>query len=165
MAGRFPGARTVDQLWSLLAEGRSAIAEIPASRWDWRDYYRGPGDSRNEMSTNQGGFVEGWTNSIRCSSKCRPEKPNRWIPASAIADGAYRAIEDAGISPGLLRGPEPACLPAWRESVRADDRPAGDHDQRNAMIFLAALLFPGSARPAIATNTACSSGLVACTRR
>ncbi|WP_460443999.1 SDR family NAD(P)-dependent oxidoreductase, partial [Amycolatopsis cihanbeyliensis] len=33
MAGRFPGADSVDELWDLLAEGREAVDTVPADRW------------------------------------------------------------------------------------------------------------------------------------
>ncbi len=33
MAGRFPGAASVEALWTLVSEGRSAAREVPASRW------------------------------------------------------------------------------------------------------------------------------------
>ncbi|MFO0597025.1 MAG: beta-ketoacyl synthase N-terminal-like domain-containing protein [Myxococcaceae bacterium] len=33
MAGRFPGAPSVDALWELVAAGRSAVREVPAERW------------------------------------------------------------------------------------------------------------------------------------
>jgi len=33
MGGVFPGARTLDELWALIAEGRSAARPVPRSRW------------------------------------------------------------------------------------------------------------------------------------
>ena len=42
MSGRFPQARNVAEMWTILAQGREAVTEIPADRFDWRLYY---GDS------------------------------------------------------------------------------------------------------------------------
>ncbi|MFD2349982.1 beta-ketoacyl synthase N-terminal-like domain-containing protein [Nonomuraea ferruginea] len=40
MACRYPGGGdTAEGLWELLSEGRSAVREVPASRWDIGDYY------------------------------------------------------------------------------------------------------------------------------
>lgn len=34
VAGRYPGADTVEEFWKLLAEGRDCVGEVPADRWD-----------------------------------------------------------------------------------------------------------------------------------
>ncbi|QGZ36672.1 non-ribosomal peptide synthetase [Stappia indica] len=34
VAGRFPGARTVEEFWQALEEGRDCVREVPAERWD-----------------------------------------------------------------------------------------------------------------------------------
>jgi hypothetical protein len=34
MACRFPGAPNLDEYWRLIREGRSAVSEVPADRWD-----------------------------------------------------------------------------------------------------------------------------------
>ena len=39
MSGRYPQANGLAQYWDHLAEGRNAIVEVPASRWDVRRYY------------------------------------------------------------------------------------------------------------------------------
>jgi rhizoxin synthesis polyketide synthase RhiC len=39
MAGRFPGAASVDELWNLLARGIDPIGEIPSTRWLIDDYF------------------------------------------------------------------------------------------------------------------------------
>jgi acyl transferase domain-containing protein len=43
MSCRIAGARTPDEFWKMLDEGRDMITEIPKDRWDWRDY---PGVSK-----------------------------------------------------------------------------------------------------------------------
>src|SRR6185503_1216558 len=39
MAGRFPGADTLEAFWALLREGHDAITEIPSDRWNVDAYY------------------------------------------------------------------------------------------------------------------------------
>ncbi|MFE5262773.1 SDR family NAD(P)-dependent oxidoreductase [Streptomyces coelicoflavus] len=58
MASRFPGAPDTDAFWKLLAEGRSAIREVPASRWSTAGLYapeKRPGHSLSRW----GGFLDG----------------------------------------------------------------------------------------------------------
>ena len=49
MATRFPKAPDLQAFWRLLIEGRDAVDEIPAARWDWREYFdadpEAPGES------------------------------------------------------------------------------------------------------------------------
>ncbi|MFG2129192.1 SDR family NAD(P)-dependent oxidoreductase [Streptomyces sp. NPDC048751] len=57
-AGRYPGAPDLERFWQLLRDGRSGIAEVPASRWDHRLLWspeRAPGRSVSKW----GGFLDG----------------------------------------------------------------------------------------------------------
>jgi len=58
MAGRFPGARNVEEFWELLAEGRDAIGEVPASRWDLSRHYDPQGRRPGATACKWGGFIE-----------------------------------------------------------------------------------------------------------
>jgi 3-oxoacyl-(acyl-carrier-protein) synthase/SAM-dependent methyltransferase len=57
MALRFPGATDPDGFWQLLREGRSAISEIPRSRWDVDQYYDPDPAARGKMYVRSGGFL------------------------------------------------------------------------------------------------------------
>src|ERR1051326_1007553 len=57
MSLRFPGATDPDSFWQLLREGRNAISEIPASRWDVNQYYDPDPSARGKMYVRSGGFV------------------------------------------------------------------------------------------------------------
>lgn len=39
VAGRYPGARNLDEFWQNLVSGRTSITEVPADRWDWREHF------------------------------------------------------------------------------------------------------------------------------
>ena len=39
LAGRYPAAADIHAFWNNLRDGKDCITEIPADRWDWRDYY------------------------------------------------------------------------------------------------------------------------------
>lgn len=59
MGGRFPGAASVGELWRSLVEGRSAISEVPDSRWSWQDFWGDPLKEENKTDCSHGAFLEG----------------------------------------------------------------------------------------------------------
>ncbi|WP_432194923.1 SDR family NAD(P)-dependent oxidoreductase [Streptomyces sp. bgisy027] len=58
MASRFPGAPDTEAYWKLLAEGRSAIREVPASRWSTAELYT-QGNQPGRSVSRWGGFLDG----------------------------------------------------------------------------------------------------------
>jgi acyl transferase domain-containing protein/NAD(P)H-dependent flavin oxidoreductase YrpB (nitropropane dioxygenase family)/NAD(P)-dependent dehydrogenase (short-subunit alcohol dehydrogenase family) len=53
-----PGANDIDSFWRNLLEGRGAITEIPAARWDWRLFYDERPGARDRIVSKWGGFVD-----------------------------------------------------------------------------------------------------------
>ncbi len=163
MSGRFPQARSIDELWTLLAQGRSAITEIPADRWDWRPYFSAPGDPRNRITTNQGGFIDGVGEFDPLFFGISPREAEDMDPAERLLlMEAYKALEDAGLAPQSFAGRRVGVFVGMEEG------------QYDAIIGRQGITTSGAAMvssrlsyvldlhgPAVATNTACSSGLVA----
>ncbi|CAM5693938.1 Polyketide synthase PksJ [Streptomyces tendae] len=58
MAGRFPGAPDVATFWRNLVEGRCAVTEVPADRWDTAAHYR-PEYEPGRSTGKWGGFLDG----------------------------------------------------------------------------------------------------------
>ncbi len=58
MAGRFPGADTLAEFWSLLRAGSTTHQEIPPTRFDVRDCYDPAGEGKNAMRTRYGCFLQ-----------------------------------------------------------------------------------------------------------
>src|SRR5436305_14989477 len=56
MSGHFPQADSVQELWDHLKEGKNCISEIPAERWDWREYYGDPQLEAGKTNAKWGGF-------------------------------------------------------------------------------------------------------------
>src|SRR5262245_31802621 len=59
MACRFPGAPNLDAYWKLISEGRSAVAEVPAERWDPDEFFDPTGETAGKMSVRWAALVEG----------------------------------------------------------------------------------------------------------
>ncbi|MGI6668751.1 MAG: beta-ketoacyl synthase N-terminal-like domain-containing protein [Acetivibrionales bacterium] len=58
VAGRFPGARNVNEFWDNLKSGKNCITEVPKSRWDI-DYYYDPDPGKLDKTyCRWGGFVD-----------------------------------------------------------------------------------------------------------
>ncbi|NQZ12850.1 MAG: hypothetical protein HRT35_37350, partial [Algicola sp.] len=163
MSGRFPQAANVDEFWRLLEQGQSAIGDIPTSRWDWRDYFTVPGDVNNKITTNQGGFIDGVDEFDPLFFEISPREAQEMDPSERILlMEAYRAIEDARLSPASLRGCDVGVFVGMEEGQYT--QVTGTHSittSGNAMISSRLSYFLDLHGPAIATNTACSSGLVA----
>ena len=164
MSGRFPKADTVDQLWALLEKGESAISEIPSSRWNWRDYFTAPGDPDNKISTNKGGFINNVDEFDPLFFEISPREAEATDPGQRLLlMEAYKAIEDARIDPSSLRGSSVGVFVGMEESqydsLVVDEQGVGNSG--NAMISSRLSYYLDLHGPTIATNTACSSGLVA----
>ncbi len=56
-AARVPGASSLDALWSLLDEGREAIVDVPAERWDVERFYDPDPAAPQKTVCRRGGFV------------------------------------------------------------------------------------------------------------
>ncbi|WP_256524085.1 SDR family NAD(P)-dependent oxidoreductase [Aquimarina sp. EL_43] len=163
MSGRFPQAQTVDQLWSLLSEGKDAITEIPTNRWDWSDYYIAPDNTNNKITTNKGGFIHGVDKFDPLFFGISPREAEYMDPAERLLlIETYKAIEDARISPKEIKGKKVGVFVGMEEGQydQITGKP-GITTTGNAMISSRLSYFLDLQGPAISTNTACSSGLVA----
>jgi acyl transferase domain-containing protein/acyl carrier protein len=59
VSGRYPGAADLHVFWENLREGRDAIAEVPAERWDHSDYFDQRKNVPGKSYSAWGGFIEG----------------------------------------------------------------------------------------------------------
>ncbi|MBA1429392.1 beta-ketoacyl synthase N-terminal-like domain-containing protein [Pseudomonas orientalis] len=58
MAGRFPGAASVEQFWDNLRAGVDSITQVPATRWDTDTYYSAQKGEPGKAYCRWGGFIE-----------------------------------------------------------------------------------------------------------
>nr|ADN68479.1 SorD [Sorangium cellulosum] len=169
MSGRFPGARTVDELWDILASGREAIEEIPPERFDWRAIYEPANGSPVPKKTNSKwmGVLPGADEFDPLFFEISPREALSMDPRQRLLlQEAYRALEDAGYAAaqlgrdaiGVFVGVEQGDY----QDMLSDDGVEGTIASSHEGILAARLSYFLNLRgPVLALNTACSSGLVA----
>jgi len=98
MAGRFPGARTTDQLWDLLAAGRDAVGEIPAARWCAED-----GGAAGQ-GPRWAGLLDSLENFDHRFFGISPREAQAMDPQQRmLLEETWRCVEDAALPLALLR--------------------------------------------------------------
>ncbi|WP_127530130.1 SDR family NAD(P)-dependent oxidoreductase [Paenibacillus kobensis] len=58
LAGRYPMAGNIDEFWSNLQAGKDCVTEIPADRWDYRDWYSEDRSDKSRTHSKWGAFLE-----------------------------------------------------------------------------------------------------------
>ncbi|MEX3611468.1 MAG: amino acid adenylation domain-containing protein [Burkholderia sp.] len=105
MSGRFPGAPDLAGFWQVLAEGRDCIGEIPADRWDWRQYYGDASQGGRHTRVKEAGFIEGVAEFDPLFFGITPREAELMDPQQRLLlTHAWAAIEDAGYAPSSLAG-------------------------------------------------------------
>nr|QLG04868.1 PulG [Streptomyces sp.] len=103
LAGRYPKARTPDELWENLAAGRDCVTEIPADRWDHSVYYDADVDAPGKTYSKWGGFIDGVDEFDSLFFHISPPEAKLMDPQERLfLQCAYEAVEDAGYTPERL---------------------------------------------------------------
>ncbi|MCQ4167724.1 SDR family NAD(P)-dependent oxidoreductase, partial [Tahibacter harae] len=156
LAGRFPQARTVDEFWQLLAEGRDAVAALPPERLAWMD---GAGLERLRL-----GVLPGVDEFDPLFFEISPREAELMDPRQRLLlQEAWNALEDAAQGSAALQRQRVGTFVGVEQGdyqflVGAGGTLTGNHDGILASRLAYALDLQG---PVLAINTACSSGLVA----
>ena len=106
MGCRFPGgADNPDAFWDLLREGRDAIREVPADRWDIDAYFDADVDAPSKMSVRHGGFLDRVDGFDPVFFGISPREALTMDPQQRLLlEVAWEALEHAGLSPERLAG-------------------------------------------------------------
>lgn len=173
MACRFPGGvRTPEQFWDLLREGRDAITEVPADRWDIDTFYDPDPAALGTMYTRWGGFVDGVMDFDAeffgiGAAEARAMDPQQRL----LLEVAWEALERSGRAPRTLAGSRTGVFvgqcfreyPGTRISA-LDPVEVGAYSVTGAAPSVTAgrlAYLLGAHGPALTVDTACSSSLVA----
>jgi acyl transferase domain-containing protein/acyl carrier protein len=171
-ACRYPGGvDTPEALWRLVRDGRNAITDIPADRWDADAYYDPDPNAAGKMVTRRGGFLSQIDSFEPQFFGISPREALTMDPQQRLLlETAWEAIESAGIAPDSLAGSATGVFVGitssdYGELLRRDEPAQADVYTATGSVLNAAagrLAFTfGFQGPCAAVDTACSSSLVA----
>jgi acyl transferase domain-containing protein/thioesterase domain-containing protein len=102
-SGRFPQSRDLEEFWRNLIAGRDLISEIPAERWDWRDYQTAGVDGK--PVSRWGGFMPEIDRFDAAFFGISPREAGLMDPQHRLfLETAWKTLEDAGQRPSSLAG-------------------------------------------------------------
>ncbi|MDM9582031.1 beta-ketoacyl synthase N-terminal-like domain-containing protein [Nostoc sp. GT001] len=102
---RFPGANNPEAFWQLLRNGKSAIEQIPANRWDSHLFYNPIPAQPGKMSTRWGGFIEQVDQFDPQFFGISPREAERMDPQQRLLlEVSWQALENAGLASDRLTG-------------------------------------------------------------
>src|SRR5690606_27498382 len=107
MACRLPGgADSPEAFWTLLAEGREAITEVPPERWNAEAFYSADTSPPGKASTRRGGFLREAIDRFDAAYfHILPREAASMDPQQRLLlEVAIEALEDAGLPQERLRG-------------------------------------------------------------
>ncbi|KPL91445.1 type I polyketide synthase [Herpetosiphon geysericola] len=170
MSCRFPGANNLADYWDLLINGRDAITEIPAERWNLAAVYNPDRSVPGTMYTRWGGFVDQPEYFDPAFFGISPREAIHLDPQQRmLLECTWEAFEDAGQSPQALTGSRTGVFIAsvsedygriifsHPEIIDAYTGPGTSHSiLANRLSYV--LNLQG---PSVSINTACSGSLVA----
>ncbi len=169
MSCRFPGGGELPEtFWELLASGRDAMRDVPASRWDIDALYDPTPGVPGKMYTRRGAFIDDVDLFDPGFFGITPRDAKGMDPQQRLLlEECWRALERAGIPPGSLTGSRTGIFLGLM------------HNDYNLLgltegmeMHSASLNYPSVAAgrishtlglqgPAVAVDTACSSSAVA----
>ena len=104
VAGRYPLAPTLDDLWDNLRSGRDCISEIPADRWNHQAYFDPDSDDKGKTFSKWGGFIQDVDRFDALFFGISPREANAMDPQERLfLEIAWATLEDAGYTRQALR--------------------------------------------------------------
>jgi len=169
-ACRFPQAPDADAFWALLREGRDAVTEVPAHRWDWRACYDPNPDSGRKTNSRWGGLLDGIEDFDAWFFNIAPREARLIDPQQRLLlEVAWEALEHAGHAGDELAEARAGVFVGCSNNgyytriasaLTPTDYSAGIANQ-NAVIANRISFFLNLRGPSVLVDTMCSSSLVA----
>ncbi|HEX5177309.1 MAG TPA: type I polyketide synthase, partial [Chthoniobacteraceae bacterium] len=170
---RFPGGiHDTASFWKLLMEGREALSEVPADRWNVERYYDSEPGIAGKSVAKRGGFLDQIDQFDPQFFGISPREAAYVDPQHRLLlETAWEAIEDAGLVLDFEKGSDLGVFVGishndyqgiqstpWEHTGISPHSPTGSAHSVAANRISYCLNLRG---PSIATDTACSSALTA----
>lgn len=102
-AARLPGAADADQYWDVLRDGRDAVSEIPADRWDADDFFDSDAAAAGKVVTRRAGFVDDVSGFDAPFFGVSAREARLMDPQHRLLlETSWRAVEHSGNAPTAL---------------------------------------------------------------
>ncbi|XYH97119.1 SDR family NAD(P)-dependent oxidoreductase [Sorangium sp. So ce1128] len=103
MHGWMPQSEDLAEFWRHLEDGRDLVTEIPADRWDWREYFGDPLREPNKTNSKWGGFLKEVDKFDARFFGISPREAELMDPQQRLfLQSVYKAVEEAGYRPSDL---------------------------------------------------------------
>ncbi len=163
MSGRFPGARGVEEMWQILFEGRNAVTEMPADRFEQPAGSGGLKGDPAQASRPSCGCIPGVREFDPVFFEISPAEAEEMDPRQRLLlQEGWNALEDAGFGPEQLARQRIGMFVGVEEGDYPRRAAEGSITANHTGILAARLAyFLNLKGPVMAINTSCSSSLVA----
>lgn len=105
IACNFPSSNTPEDFWSLLVNGKDAVTEVPADRWDTEAFFDTDPSIKGKMYSKAGGFIDTIELFDNDFFSVSPREALNMDPQQRrLLELSWEALERAAINPQTLRG-------------------------------------------------------------
>ncbi len=171
LSGLYPGAKTTEDLWKIVSNGKNKITEIPPDRWDVNTYYDPDPEkaSKGKMYCKWGGFIDDAYMFDPLLFNISPRNAETTDPqVRKLLETTWTTLEDAGHKPlndtpqniGVFMG----VTSHTYNTMLFEENLKGNHVVSSANIAAITNLisyFFNFTGPSIPIDTECSSSLTA----
>lgn len=165
LAGRYPGADTLEGFWRNLAQGKDCVGEIPADRWEHGRIFDPRRGQPGKTYGNKGGFIDraahfdaAFFGISRRDAELMDPQERQFLSV------CWQALEDAGYTPKTLESERVGVFAGvmWNhyQSVRAVHEPAIP-TALHASVANRVSYCLNLRGPSVSVDTMCSSSLTA----
>ncbi|MDN3268138.1 SDR family NAD(P)-dependent oxidoreductase [Streptomyces sp. MA15] len=172
VAGRYPGARNLDEFWEVLRTKLDCLTDVPAERWDAEAWFAPEPGTPGRSYLKRGGFIEDVDRFDSLFFNIPPQQAKLMDPHERqFLEVAWSALEDAGYTPESLSAAARGPVGVFAGSMWADYHLHGLESVRDGGADVALSWLGGIPNrvshafdfrgPSVLVDTACSSSLTA----
>ncbi|MEE9355676.1 MAG: SDR family NAD(P)-dependent oxidoreductase [Methylococcaceae bacterium] len=169
--GRYPGAKNVEQFWSVLKQGEDCIKEVPQTHFDYSQYFD-TDPEENKIYSKKGGFIDDVDKFDAAFFNISPREAELIDPQERLfLEVTWGMLEDAGYTRQTLLDTSDRQVGVfvgalWQpyQAIGTEETIKGNVVAPSGLLYSIAnrvSYFLNLAGPSLAIDTACSSSLTA----